>query len=84
MPRKGDQCLSMPSPEPQAYRDLPPEEYADVLQRAGHDEETARFIAAVDASIARGELETSSADLANLLGRDATGPVEAVRAAHAG
>jgi hypothetical protein len=41
-------------------------------------------VAAVDASIARGELETSSADLTNLLGRAATGAAEVVRAAHAG
>ena len=66
------------------YRDLPAGEYVGVLQRAGLDEATARFVTAVDASIARGELETSSADLANLLGRAATGLAEAVRAAHAG
>jgi hypothetical protein len=41
-------------------------------------------VAAVDASITRGELETTSVDLANLLGRAATGLTEAVRAAHAG
>jgi NAD(P)H dehydrogenase (quinone) len=64
------------------YRDLPAEEYADTLQQAGLDETTARFVAAVDASIARGELETSSADLANLLGRAAAGLTEVVRAAH--
>jgi NAD(P)H dehydrogenase (quinone) len=64
------------------YRDLPAEEYADVLQRTGLDETTARFVAAVDASIARGELETSSTDLANLLGRDAMGLADVVRAAH--
>ena len=66
------------------YRDLPAEEYAHALWRAGLDEATARFVADVDASIARGELETSSADLANLLGRAATGLAEVVRAAHTG
>jgi NAD(P)H dehydrogenase (quinone) len=66
------------------YRDLPAREYADALQQAGLDGETARFVAAVDFSIARGDLETSSTDLANLLGRDATTPADAVRAAHAG
>ena len=55
------------------YRDLPAKEYAHELHGAGLDEATARFVAAVDASIARGELETTSADLANLLGQAATG-----------
>jgi NAD(P)H dehydrogenase (quinone) len=57
------------------YRDLPVEEYADALQRAGLDEATAHFVASLDASIAHGDLETSSADLANLLGQAATGPL---------
>ena len=65
------------------YRDLPAKEYAHELHGAGLDEATARFVAAVDASIARGELETSSADLTSLLGRAATGLAEVVRAAHA-
>jgi hypothetical protein len=41
-----------------------------------------RAIAILDASIARGDLETSSADLANLLGWATTGPTEIVRAAY--
>jgi len=64
------------------YHDLPVEEYAEALQRAGLDEATAHFVAALDASIAHGDLESSSADLANLLERAATGPTEIVRAAH--
>jgi NAD(P)H dehydrogenase (quinone) len=66
------------------YRDLPAEEYAHALWRAGPDEVTARFVADVDALIARGELETNSADLTNLLGRAATGLAEVVRAAYTG
>ena len=54
------------------YRDLPAEEYAAWLQRAGLDEATAHFVAALDASIARGDLETSSRDLVHLLRRPAT------------
>ncbi len=54
------------------YRDLPVEEYASWLQRAGLDEGTAHFVAALDASIARGDLETNSQDLAQLLGRPTT------------
>ena len=35
------------------YRDLPAGEYADALRQAGLNEATARFVAAIDASIAR-------------------------------
>jgi NAD(P)H dehydrogenase (quinone) len=66
------------------YRDLPAGEYAARLQRAGLDEATADFVAALDASIARGELETSRQDLAQLLGRPATPLTEVVGAAVAG
>jgi predicted dinucleotide-binding enzyme len=64
------------------YHNLPPEQYADALQESGLDEATARFVAALDASIAHGDLETSSQDLANLLDRPATGLAEVVRAAY--
>lgn len=64
------------------YHDLAAEEYANALQRAGLDELTAHFVAALDASIAHGDLETSSTDLPYLHGRAATGPTEIVRAAH--
>jgi NAD(P)H dehydrogenase (quinone) len=65
------------------YRDLPAGEYASWLQRAGLDEATASFVAALDVSIARGDLETSRQDLAQLLGRPATPLTEVVAAAHA-
>lgn len=65
------------------YRDLPAEEYASWLQRAGLDEATAHFVAALDTSIARGDLETSSQDLVQLLGRPATPLTEVVAAAYA-
>ena len=64
------------------YHDLPAEQYADALQKSGLDEATARFVAALDTSIARGDLETSSADLAHLLGRPATPLAEVVRAGY--
>ena len=64
------------------YRDLPAGEYVSWLQRAGLDGATAHFVAALDASIARGDLETSSQDLAQLLGRPATPIAEVVGAAH--
>jgi NAD(P)H dehydrogenase (quinone) len=66
---------------PVAYRDLPAEEYASRLREAGLDEKNARFVAALDASIAHGDLETSSQDLARLLGRPATPLTDVVRAA---
>jgi NAD(P)H dehydrogenase (quinone) len=60
------------------YRDLPAGEYASQLREAGLDEENARFVAALDASIAHGDLETSSQDLARLLGRPATALTDVV------
>lgn len=65
-----------------AYRDLPVGQYADTLRQGGLDDATAHFVAALDASIARGDLETGSQDLANLLGRPVTGLAEIVRSAH--
>jgi NAD(P)H dehydrogenase (quinone) len=62
------------------YRDLSVEQYADALQHAGLDESTARYVAALDASIALGDLHTSSDDLARLLGRPAITLAEVVRA----
>ena len=64
------------------YRDLPPEEYVGTLQKAGLDEATARFVVALDLSVARGDLETGSEDLANLIGHPDTSPAEPARAAH--
>jgi NAD(P)H dehydrogenase (quinone) len=63
------------------YRDLPVDEYAAVLRQAGPDEASAGFVAALDASIAHGDLETDSQDLPRLLGRPATAPIDVVRAA---
>ena len=68
---------------PVAYRDLPVDEYVSSLQQAGLDEATARFVAALDASIAHGDLETNSQDLARLLGRPVTPLTDVVRAARA-
>ena len=66
------------------YRDLAVSDYTAVLQEAGLDEPTAEFIAALDASIAAGDLETDSEHLAQLLGRPPTSLADAVRAAYAG
>jgi len=63
------------------YRDLSVDQYADALRQAGLDEGTARYVAALDLSISRGDLQTSSQDLADLLGRPATTLAEVVYAA---
>jgi NAD(P)H dehydrogenase (quinone) len=63
------------------YRDLSPEEFTEALRGAGMDDATAEFVTALELSTARGELETDSPALANLLGRAPTPLVDAVRAA---
>lgn len=65
------------------HRDLPEEEFVAALAAAGVDEGTAGFLAAVDRSIAAGELDGDPADLERLLGRPATPLIEALRAAQA-
>jgi NAD(P)H dehydrogenase (quinone) len=66
---------------PVTYRDQTVNEFAESLQRAGLDADTARFVAALDTSIAHGELETQSQDLARLLGRPPTPLTEVAHAA---
>ncbi len=63
------------------YRDLPTAGFVSTLQEAGLDQDSAGFVAALDASIAHGDLETNSQDLAQLLGRPATPLADVVRAA---
>lgn len=64
------------------YRDLPAAEYTAALESSGLDAGSARFVAALDESIARGELETTPDTLIRLIGRPTTPLVEAVRMAH--
>ncbi|NAZ87361.1 NAD(P)H-binding protein [Kineococcus indalonis] len=68
---------------PVAHRDLSTEEHVAHLRAAGLDEGTAGFVAALDASTARGELHTDSQDLQRLTGRPATALADALRAARA-
>ncbi|MDD7937211.1 SDR family oxidoreductase [Actinomycetospora lutea] len=63
------------------YRDLPSAEFTDTLRAAGADEDTARFVTALEESTAKGELETDSPALENLLGRAPTSLADAIRAA---
>ena len=68
---------------PVVYRDLSTGDYAAALAQAGLDEGTAGFVAALDASIAAGNLESTSSDLATLVGHPLVTLDEAIRAAHA-
>ena len=66
---------------PVAHSDVSVEQLAATLQEVGMDAGTAGFWAAVDASIAKGELDTDSDALERLIGRPATSLAEAVAAA---
>jgi len=66
---------------PVTYTDLSTDDYASKLEQAGLDQATARFVAGLDASIAHGDLDTTSKDLEQLLGHPVTPLVDVVRAA---
>ncbi|RJK97053.1 NAD(P)H-binding protein [Vallicoccus soli] len=66
-----------------AYRSLPPQDYVAALTAAGVDEGTAGFLAALEATTARGELATTSTDLERLAGRPVTPVEDVLRAAWA-
>jgi NAD(P)H dehydrogenase (quinone) len=61
-----------------AYRDLPVQEYTQVLVGAGLPEPVAAVLADSDAGIARGELLVTTGDLARLIGRPTTPYTEAI------
>ncbi|MET8283440.1 SDR family oxidoreductase [Micromonospora sp. NPDC005174] len=65
------------------HRDMSTAELASALQNVGLDAGTAGFVAALDHSIAIGELATDSDDLSRLIGRPTTGLHDAIRAARA-
>ena len=64
------------------YRDLSVDEYKEALRRSGLDDNAAEFVAALDVSIARGDLETNSQDLEQLLGRPATSLADVIGEAY--
>jgi NAD(P)H dehydrogenase (quinone) len=66
---------------PVTYTDLSVDDYASRLEQAGLDETGARFVAALDTSIAHGDLETDSQDLQQLLGHPPVPLADIVRAA---
>jgi NAD(P)H dehydrogenase (quinone) len=63
------------------YTDLSVGDYAQALEQAGLEVANAQFVAALDASIANGDLETNSHDLERLIGHPVTPLVDVVRAA---
>ncbi|MGW0217567.1 SDR family oxidoreductase [Micromonospora chokoriensis] len=68
---------------PVVHRDLSAAELASALENVGLDAGTAGFVAALDHSIAIGELVTDSDDLSRLIGRPITPLRDAIRAAQA-
>ncbi|WFE54548.1 SDR family oxidoreductase [Micromonospora sp. WMMD1155] len=68
---------------PVVHRDLSTAELASALENVGLDAGTAGFVAALDNSIAIGELVTDSDDLGRLIGRPSTPLRDAIRAAQA-
>lgn len=63
-----------------AYRRLTTAEHVAALTAAGLDEDTAGFVASIDAGIAAGALDTADGSLERLLGRPATSLVDGLRA----
>lgn len=75
------QTISEVTGLPVRYRSLSTERFAEALQAAGLDAGNAGFVASLDESIARGELETDSPALVELAGRPSTPLAEAIRGA---
>jgi len=67
--------------QPVAYRDVPVEQYTEVLVQAGLPGPYAAVLADCDLGIARGDLLVTTGDLNALIGRPATSMPEVVRAA---
>jgi NAD(P)H dehydrogenase (quinone) len=74
-------AISEVTGRPVTYRNLSHDEHVAALQKAGLDEGTARFVAALDRDIAEGALSDASGDLQRLIGRPTTPLVEGLRAA---
>lgn len=77
------QIITEVTGHPVAYRDLSVDDYVAALREAGTKKADARFIAALDASVARGDLQTQSTDLEHLLGRAPQPPTQVIRQAWA-
>jgi len=73
--------LQSASGKPVVYRNLPADEFAAALVAAGLPEGYAQVLADSDEGIARGDLDTDPAVLAELIGRQPTSLADAVTAA---
>ncbi|MGV9857910.1 NmrA family NAD(P)-binding protein [Gordonia sp. NPDC003425] len=69
------------SGSPVRYQDLPEADYAAALASTGIPEAFAKILADSDAGVARGELDSDSTDLADLIGRPPTSFAEVARTA---
>jgi NAD(P)H dehydrogenase (quinone) len=67
-----------------AYRDLPVEDYQEMLMQAGLPEDYAAVLASSDEGIGRGDLFVATSDLSRLIGRPTTSLAEAVGSAAVG
>lgn len=65
---------------PVLYHALTTEEHAGALEAAGLDEGMTGFVTALDAGIARGDLESTDTTLSRLIGRPTTPLADALRA----
>ena len=61
------------------HRRLTPEQHLAALEEAGTDEDTARFLVALDANIEDGALDLVTGDLSRLIGRPTTPLADALR-----
>jgi NAD(P)H dehydrogenase (quinone) len=66
-----------------AYSDVPPEQFAQILEGAGLPAPVAGMFADIDRSVAAGDLYVEGNDLEKLIGRAPTSLADAVAAAHA-
>lgn len=66
---------------PVEYRDLPPEQFQEVLVKNGTPPEVAGFVVALERNTAAGTLAETSGDLSRLIGRPTTPLRDAIRAA---
>jgi NAD(P)H dehydrogenase (quinone) len=78
--------VSEVSGRPVTYRDLPTDQYTEVLVQAGLPESYAAVLADSDQGISRGDLQVDTGDLSALIGRPTRSMPDAVReaAAYAG
>ena len=63
------------------YRDISADELVTALVGSGLDEGTAGFVASLDTATARGDLDTTSTDLQQLIGRPSTPLADAITTA---